>query len=126
MPANFRAPSHSTVETVGRDPRWRREIEPLIKAPPTREPDFYYDLLSSITASLDIWQIEYLQVLRGDDPVAGFTKGTWLPQFLDALEEPKRSAFEAEYRARLRDAYPRRADGTTLFPFKRLFIVARL
>lgn len=126
MPANFRAPSHSTIETVGRDPRWRREIEPLIKEPPTKEPEFYYDLLSPITASLDIWHIEYLQVLHGDDPVAAFTKGTWLPQFLDALEEPRRSAFEAEYRARLRVAYPKRADGATLFPFKRLFIVAKL
>jgi trans-aconitate 2-methyltransferase len=126
MPANFRAPSHSTIETVGRDPRWREALAPLIKAPPTKEPDFYYDLLRPITASLDIWHVEYLQVLKGDDAVAEFVKGSWLPQFLDALREPERSAFETEYRARLRAAYPKRADGATLFPFKRLFIVARI
>ena len=126
MPANFRAPSHRTIEDVGIDPRWRSAIEPLIKDPPTREPEFYYDLLSPITASLEIWHIEYLQVLRGDDPVAEFVKGSWLPHFLEALAEPARSEFEAEYRARLRAAYPKRPDGATLFPFKRLFIVARL
>lgn len=126
MPANFRAPSHRTIEEVGRDPRWRAAIEPLIKDPPTGEPSFYYDLLRPVAASLDIWYVEYLQVLVGEDPVAEFVKGSWLPQFLEALEEPHRREFEAEYRARLRAAYPKRADGATLFPFKRLFIVARL
>ena len=100
--------------------------EPLIKDPPTGEPSFYYDLLRPVAASLDIWYVEYLQVLVGEDPVAEFVKGSWLPQCLEALEEPHRREFEAEYRARLRAAYPKRADGATLFPFKRLFIVARL
>jgi trans-aconitate 2-methyltransferase len=126
IPANFRAPSHSLIEEIGLEPRWRDAIAPLIKAPPTREPGFYYDLLHPIAAALDIWHIEYLQVLTGEDPVAAFTKGSWLPQFLDALPEAERAPFEAEYKARLRAAYPRRPDGTTLFPFKRLFIVARL
>ena len=30
-----------------------------------------------------------------------------------------------ELEARIRKAYPKRADGRTLFPFRRLFIVAR-
>jgi trans-aconitate methyltransferase len=31
----------------------------------------------------------------------------------------------AEYAQRLRGAYPRLADGTTLFPFRRLFLVVQ-
>jgi trans-aconitate 2-methyltransferase len=126
MPANFQAPSHRLIEEIGLEPRWRDAIAPLIKEPPTREPGFYWDLLRPIAAVLDIWQIEYLQVLTGEDPVAAFTKGSWLPQFLDVLPEAERAPFEEEYKARLRVTYPRRPDGTTLFPFKRLFIVATL
>jgi trans-aconitate 2-methyltransferase len=63
-------------------------------------------------------------VLDGADPVKEWTKGTWLKQFLDALDEADRAPFEADYAARLRRAYPMRADGKTLFPFRRLFIVA--
>ena len=44
---------------------------------------------------------------------------------LDALEEPERSRFEARYAELVARAYPPRADGRTLFPFRRLFIVAR-
>ena len=37
-----------------------------------------------------------------------------------------RAQFIREYKARLAIAYPRRADGKTLFPFSRLFAVARV
>jgi trans-aconitate 2-methyltransferase len=57
--------------------------------------------------------------------VAEYTKGTWLKQFLDRLEPAERAAFEADYRRRVAPHYPREADGRTLFPFRRLFVVAR-
>ena len=46
-------------------------------------------------------------------------------KLLDALEEPWRGQFLEDYRRRMARCYPRRADGVTLFPFRRLFIVAR-
>lgn len=124
MPANFREPSHTMIEEVAHDGPWRAAIEPLINEPPTKEPGFYYELLAHRVQELDIWKIQYQQVVEGDDPVAEFTKGTWLPQFLEPLEEPQRSDFEAEYRRRLREAYPKQEDGKTIFPFNRLFMVA--
>ena len=89
------------------------------------DPDFYYDVLVPKVASLDIWETEYLQILEGADPVKEWTKGTWLRPLLDALEEPERGRFESAYAALVARAYPPRADGRTLFPFRRLFIVAR-
>ena len=75
---------------------------------------------------MDIWETRYQQVLTGENPVAGYTKGSWLKPLLDALEEPQRSGFEAAYRALVLEAYPRRDDGRTVFPFKRLFMIAVL
>jgi trans-aconitate 2-methyltransferase len=88
------------------------------------EPSFYYDVLVRQGVRPTIWETEYIQALEGDDPVKEWTKGTWLRPLLDALEEPQRSAFEAAYTERVGQAYPRRDDGITLFPFRRLFIVA--
>ena len=48
-----------------------------------------------------------------------------MQQFLDELVEPQRQAFEDDYAGRVLLAYPPRADATTLFPFRRLFMVAR-
>ncbi len=71
-----------------------------------------------------MWESEYLQAFDGVDPVKEWTKGTWLKQFLNTLDAPSATAFEADYAARVRDAYPTRYDGKTVFPFQRLFIVA--
>lgn len=126
MPRNFEAPSHTAITDTVRAGPWRERLEPLVKPAPVAAPAFYYDLLRPLAKSLDIWETEYLQVLEGADAVKEWTKGTWLNQFLDALDPAQAAAFEADYAARVRHAYPRRADGTTLLPFRRLFLVARV
>lgn len=124
MPRNFDAPSHTAIADAIAAGPWRERLAPRLRSSPVAEPSAYYEILAPHAARIDIWQTEYLHVLEGDDPVKEWTKGTWLRPFLDALDEPERSAFEADYAARLRAVYPRRADGRTLFAFRRLFIVA--
>lgn len=125
MPRNFAARSHTAIAEAARSGPWSARLQPLLRAAPVADPAFYYDALAPHAASLDIWETEYLHVLEGDDPVKEWTKGTWLKPLLDALQEPERSAFEARYAELLRPAYPRRPDGRTLLPFRRLFIVAK-
>lgn len=86
--------------------------------------EVYYDLLVDRAASLDIWEVEYLQVLEGDDPVLEWVKGTGLRPILNGLDDAEREIFLAAYKERLRQAYPMRANGRTIYPFRRLFIVA--
>lgn len=125
MPRNFGARSHVCVaETIEQGP-WRVRLEPHLRRRPVAEPQRYWQLLYGKAAALQIWEAEYLQVLQGDNPVAEYVKGSWLKQFLDRLEEPGRSAFEADYRARVLRDYPPEASGHTLFPFRRVFIVAQ-
>jgi trans-aconitate 2-methyltransferase len=125
MPRNFAAPSHACiVETIERGP-WRAKLEPMLRREPVAAPAVYWRMLERRAAELQVWESEYLQVLSGENPVAEYTKGTWLKQFLDRLEGAERRAFEADYRERVRSWYPPEADGRTLFPFRRLFIVAR-
>ncbi len=85
---------------------------------------YYYDLLAGQAGSLDIWATEYLQVLEGDNPVLEWVKSTGLRPILNGLAAAERDLFLATYAQRLRETYPMRADGHTLYPFRRLFIVA--
>jgi trans-aconitate 2-methyltransferase len=124
MPRNFDAPSHTALAEVVRSGPWRERLEHLLRLAPVGTPASYYDLLAPRAASVDVWETEYVHVLRGEDPVKEWTKGTALKPFLDALEGEEGREFEERYAALLREAYPRRPDGTTLFPFRRLFIVS--
>ncbi|MBS0336875.1 MAG: methyltransferase domain-containing protein [Proteobacteria bacterium] len=125
MPRNFGEPSHTCVtDTIEQGP-WRARLEPHLRRAPVAEPRRYWQMLHDKVAALEIWETQYIQVLKGDNPVAEYVKGSWLKQFLDRLQEPERSAFEADYRARVRSVYPVESNGATLFPFRRVFIVAQ-
>lgn len=124
MPRNHGAASHTGMAEAARSGPWRARLEPLLRETPVQPPAIYFDILAGAGARADIWEVEYLQLLEGADAVVEWTKGTALKPLLDALDEPLRGQFLAEYRARMAVAYPRRSDGLTLFPFRRLFIVA--
>ena len=89
-----------------------------------QDPDFYHDLLAPDADHLDVWTTEYQHVLTGDDAVLEWVTGTGLRPILNGLEDGERGTYLAEYRRRLNVEYPKRPDGFTLYPFRRLFFVA--
>lgn len=129
MPRNFTRPSHTELHAIAADPRWAARIGSLYRDAPVATPHDYYDWLAPQADSLSIWQSEYLHPLRGDNPgdnpVLEWTKGTALLPVRAHLSAAELADFTAAYAARLTAAYPPRADGVTLFPFRRLFIVAQ-
>jgi trans-aconitate 2-methyltransferase len=125
MPRNHGAPSHTLMEaSIARRPTLVERLKTKPRSLPPGDPGYFYDLLRPHSTSVDIWETEYLHVLEGADPVVEWTKGTALKPVLDSLEPAEREDFLAEYKAACRLAYKPRADGKTLFPFRRIFIVA--
>lgn len=124
MPRNHDAPSHQCMREAAAAGPWRAKLGGMRPFKPVAEPDAYYDILAPHVTRLDIWQTEYVHALEGADPVVEWTKGTGLRPYLTPLDETECAGFLADYTARIARAYPRRADGRTLLPFRRLFIVA--
>ena len=132
MPRNFGQDSHRLMRETAEQGAWAARLAPVLgsatvlRREPVMSPEAYYDLLTPLAADLDLWETDYLHVLTGEDAVLDWVRGTALQPVLEALPESERAAFIAAYGAKLRQAYPRRANGKTLFPFRRLFLVARL
>lgn len=124
MPRNFRAPAHALLREIAASGPWADRLRAYLRHEPVASPLEYYDLLAPHAATFDVWETTYLHVLEGDDPVLNWTRSTALRQVRQALDADTYAAFEREYAARLREAYPARADGRTLFEFHRLFMVA--
>jgi trans-aconitate 2-methyltransferase len=125
VPNNQNAPSHNLMRDVAAQGVWAEKLA-NVRGIFVEKVGTYFDILNPHASSLDIWTSEYLHVLEGEDAVFKWVSGTGLRPYLDALAEEERPVFTREYKARLDIAYPRRADGKTLFPFSRLFAVARV
>lgn len=130
MPLSWNLPSHELMRTtladcaVGGGSLGTGELRRSMARKWVEDAEFYYDVLAHCTASIDIWESEYVQVLAGDDGVLEWVRGTGLRPILEELKDDERDVFLEEYRRRLRVAYPVRPDGTVLYRFRRLFIVA--
>jgi trans-aconitate 2-methyltransferase len=136
VPGNFGEPSHVLLYELAKSDRWADQLGHLVRSAPVLEPSGYLSALLAAGAEADVWETTYFHMLRGPDAVLEWVRGTALRPFLDALtsggqENPENDDDEANefvraYAAVLRAAYPRDPDGRTIFPFRRIFAVARV
>jgi trans-aconitate 2-methyltransferase len=124
MPAMHDAPLRRLQIEVAAQGPWAERLAAHGSAPPILDAAGYWDLLRPLTASLDIWETVYLHPLQGEDAVVEWAAGSSLRPFLAPLDAAEQAAFRQAYATALRPHYPRRPDGTTLLPFRRLFMIA--
>jgi trans-aconitate 2-methyltransferase len=125
MPAMHDTPLRRAPYDVAASGPWAERLRGIASAPAILTPMEYWDMLRPHVASLDMWQTTYMHALAGENAVLEWAAGSSLRPFLDRLPEQQKAAFGQAYADAVRPHYPRRADGTTLLAFHRLFMVAR-
>jgi trans-aconitate 2-methyltransferase len=128
MPGNFDSPSHAAVRAVAR----RKPFAKLLRDIPFRvgavvnTPAHYAELLIDAGCTVDAWETTYIHQLTGEHPVLDWISGTALLPVSEQLNEQEYQRFREELTPVLAEAYPARPDGTTFFPFRRVFFVAQV
>jgi trans-aconitate 2-methyltransferase len=128
MPGNFDSPSHAAVRAVAR----RESFAKVLRNIPFRvgavvdTPAHYAELLIDAGCIVDAWETTYIHQLTGEHPVLDWISGTALLPVSERLNEQEYQRFREELIPLLADAYPPRPDGTTFFPFRRVFFVAQV
>ena len=128
MPRQFEAPSHRLLRDLAAEmfPGRFPDSAPGRWVAPVAPPAAYHRLLAPL-ARVEAWETEYLQPLAPvaeGHPVRAFTQSTTLRPYAERLAEGELAEFLAAYDDALAIAYPAEADGTVLFPFRRLFLIA--
>ncbi|MFD4154535.1 trans-aconitate 2-methyltransferase [Streptomyces hydrogenans] len=127
VPGNFTSPSHALLGELCARPEWRARLgDQGRRFVHILEPADYLARLTALGCETDVWETVYCQLLQGEDAVLDWVKGTALRPVLTTLaDDPAATeAFLAAYRDLLREAYPPGPHGT-VFPFRRVFAVAR-
>jgi trans-aconitate 2-methyltransferase len=132
MPRNFDAPSHTLMAATAADSPHAALLAGAREESGVHPPPFYYDILTQAVVpaaaadAVALWETEYVHVLPDADAVVSWMRGTGLRPYLARLPDTAaQAAFVQEYTRRIARAYPPRPDGRVLFPFRRLFFVAR-
>ena len=127
MPMARESRHHRIMRRVAAEGASAERLDGVETIGPLLTPEAYYEALSPVCGRIDIWSTTYLHALEGPDAVREWMKGTALRPYLTALagDPAMRSAYLSALGAALSEAFPRRADGRTLLPFPRLFLVAR-
>jgi trans-aconitate 2-methyltransferase len=123
VPGNFDEPSHTIRTELAAEAPYQEHTQG-VAVPSSHDPAVYLEALTALGMTVDAWETTYLHVLTGPDPVFTWVSGTGARPTLQALPDDQRPGFEAEFKRRLRAAYPER-DGRVLLPFRRIFVVGR-
>lgn len=125
-------PDHAALLT-----RWVRELvasrtwadalaDTAFGALPVDGATGYAELLADAGCRVDAWETTYVHVLAGEHAVLRWLSGTTLRPVRERLDDDGWQRFRRDLIPLLDAAYPPRADGTTLFPFRRIFVVAQV
>lgn len=125
VPGHQASPSHRLVRELAESPRWADALRDVAFVGDVLDPAEYAELLAGCGCAVDAWETTYVHRLTGPDPVLEWISGTALRPIKAALpaDWPE---FRTDLAARLRAAYPARQDGTTWYPFRRVFAVAQV
>lgn len=127
MPRQFLAPSHRFLRDIAAQ-MFPDRFDFAGYIPPVQKAESYAALLATL-GEVNAWESEYVQILPADatmHPVQAFTASTAMRPIADKLSPTEMTDFCARYDAALAAAYPPEADGTVLFPFRRVFFTLKV
>jgi trans-aconitate 2-methyltransferase len=128
MPGSFETPSHAAARAVAEREPYAKALQDIsfrvgnVVDTPAR----YAELLIDAGCAVDAWETTYIHQLTGEHPVLDWISGTALVPISEQLNEQEYQQFRQELIPLLAEAYPSRPDGTTFFPFRRVFFVAQV
>ncbi len=125
IPFNIGSPAEVAMRRVAESAEWREFLAGCERKVSFEDPGRYYDILSGLSDSVDIWETTYHHVLDSFLEIIDWYRSTGMRPYLAALpDDESRERFEECVLEEISGRYPAQEDGKVLFPFRRLFFVA--
>lgn len=114
-----------SISHISQKDRWKTSTSEVSKLFTIHNSSFYYDQLSKLFNSVEIWETDYIHILDSQFSILEMIGSTGLKPFLEKLEsDTDKNRFENEVFSEIINEYPIQKNGKVLFPFKRLFFIA--
>jgi trans-aconitate 2-methyltransferase len=125
LPLFWDMPLGRSIAHIAGQKRWTEATDSVKDLFTINNYSFYYDHLSELFESIEIWQTDYMHVMKSHYSILEMIRSTGLRPYIEQLEnETDRKDFEELVLKSIESEYPSQHDGKVLFPFKRLFFIA--
>ena len=126
-PRQYFAPSHRFLRDIAAA-LFPDRFEAGVFDAPVQTAVGYWEMLSPL-GEVVAWETDYVQHLGPATymhPVRAFTQSTAMRPFVEKLTTAEQGLFVSAYDKALASAYPVRADGSALMPFRRVYFVLKV
>ena len=124
IPLFWDMPLGKIINNTAKDGRWKEQMEGVSDLFTIHNYSFYYDHLSELFNSIEIWESQYLHILNSHLSILKMMRSTGLKPYLDKLDNDSEiNKFEKEVLKEIENAYSKQKNGKVLLPFKRLFFI---
>ncbi len=124
IPQFWDMPLGEIIDGIAKSDRWKTQTERVSDLFTIHNYPFYYDVLSKLFDSIEIWETDYMHVLDSHASIIEMMRSTGLKPYLEKLENRSdKNEFEAEVLREIMKPYPSQENGKVLLPFKRLFFI---
>ena len=125
IPLFWDMPLGKSILKISQNERWGNLISEVSKTFTIYDYSFYYDQLSALFDSVEMWVTDYIHVLDSQKSILEMIRSTAFKPFYEKLRnESDKSSFEEEVLQDIVNQYPLQKNGNVLFPFRRLFFIA--
>lgn len=122
VPCMEHAPAYKILRNMAGAEKWAGYFALLPEYPLHLPMRHYYDIIATLAGQIQIWQTDYIHVMKTHDDIVEWYKGTGMRPYLDMLPgDGLKSSFCDEYRTHISGAYKAERDGKILFSFTRIF-----
>lgn len=123
IPMNGEEPLFKVIGEVVSEPRWKFS-DMSIETNEVLCPEEYFDILSALTESFDVWETVYYHGMPSVQAMIEWVKGTRLRPYINALDKSDALLLEKETAKRASEIYGKQENGEIIFKFRRFFFTA--
>lgn len=126
LPLFFDMPLSKSISEVAGQSKWKAATRGVDSLFTINTSAYYYDHLAKYFSEINIWTTDYYHVMESQSSILEMIRSTGLKPYLERLaDNNEEKQFETHVLRKIKQDYPLQNNGKVLFPFKRLFFVAK-
>ncbi|MBN2350672.1 MAG: methyltransferase domain-containing protein [Bacteroidales bacterium] len=126
LPLFWDMPLGKSIVRIAENNRWSDQTKGVTELFTIHNSSFYYEQLSELYHLIEIWESNYFHILNSHMSILEMIRSTGLRPYLNKIKKnTDKIDFEAAVLQEIEKDYPLQKNGNVLFPFKRLFFIAK-